>query len=63
MEQRTVVAFVSCQPLRGVGGRRRHMEELVEEMKAGKAGERLLPSCILGFWAPCGKDQEGLDGP
>jgi len=46
MEQRTVAAFVSCQKLRGVGGRRRHMEELVEEMKAGKAGERLLPSCI-----------------
>ena len=39
MEQRTVAAFVSCQKLRGVGGRRRHMEELVEEMKAGEAGE------------------------
>ena len=46
MEQRTVVAFVSCQPLRGVGGRGWPREEVVEEMKAGKAGERLLPSCI-----------------
>lgn len=60
MEQRTFAAFASCQQLRGVGERRRHMEGLVEETKAG---ERLLLSCIRGFWAPCGKDQEGLDGP
>ena len=59
MEQRTFVAFVSCQQLRGMGERRRHMEGLVEETKAGESWGKAAPqlySRILGpLWERSGR--------